>query len=137
MVKIPKEKVDRSKTWSISEMCRDFDVTPRTLRFYEQKEMLTPARKGWTRIFNYRDRARVKLILRGKRAGFALDEIKEMLDLYNLRNGNRKQLELASEKMKDRLGALKEQQTEIEEAIVDLKQTVKVVDGMLKEKISA
>ena len=137
MVKIPKEKVDRSKTWSISEMCRDFDVTPRTLRFYEQKEMLTPARKGWTRIFNYRDRARVKLILRGKRAGFALDEIKEMLDLYNLRNGNRKQLELASEKMKDRLGALKEQQIEIEEAIVDLKQTVKVVDGMLKEKTSA
>jgi len=137
MVKIPKEKVDRSKTWSISEMCRDFEVTPRTLRFYEQKEMLTPARKGWTRIFNYRDRARVKLILRGKRAGFALDEIKEMLDLYNLRNGNRKQLELASEKMKDRLDALKEQQTEIEEAIVDLKQTVKVVDGMLKEKTSA
>jgi len=52
MVIIPKEKVDRNQTWSISQMCRDFDVTPRTLRFYEQKEMLSPARKGWTRIFD-------------------------------------------------------------------------------------
>ena len=137
MVKIPKEKLDRDQTWSISEMCRDFDVTPRTLRFYEQKGMLTPARKGWTRIFNYRDRARVKLILRGKRAGFALDEIKEMLDLYNLRNGNREQLELTSKKMKERLVALKEQQVEVEEAIVDLNQTVKLVDGMLKEKTTS
>lgn len=137
MVIIPKEKVDRDRTWSISQMCRDFDVTPRTLRFYEQKGMLTPARKGWTRIFGYRDRARVKLILRGKRAGFALDEIKEMLDLYNLRDGNKKQLELASVKMKERLIALNEQQVEIEEAIADLKQTVKVVDGMLKAKASA
>jgi len=98
--------------------------------------MLSPVRKGWTRIFGYRDRARVKLILRGKRAGFALDEIKEMLDLYNLRNGNREQLELASAKMKERLIALKEQQMEVEEAIVDLKHTVKVVEGMLKEKTS-
>ncbi len=137
MVIIPKEKVDRNQTWSISQMCRDFDVTPRTLRFYEQKDMLSPARKGWTRIFNYRDRARVKLILRGKRAGFALDEIKEMLDLYNLRDGNRQQLELASIKMRERLVVLKEQQIEVEEAIADLKHTVKVVDGMLKEKTSA
>lgn len=137
MVIIPKEKVDRNQTWSISQMCRDFDVTPRTLRFYEQKEMLSPARKGWTRIFDYRDRARVKLILRGKRAGFALDEIKEMLDLYNLRDGNRQQLELASVKMKERLVALQEQQVEIQEAIVDLNQSVKVVDGMLKQKTSA
>jgi DNA-binding transcriptional MerR regulator len=118
-------------------MCRDFDVTPRTLRFYEQKDLLAPARKGWTRIFNYRDRARLKLILRGKRAGFSLDEIKEMLDLYNLRNGNRAQLELASEKMAERLKALKEQQIELQEAIVDLDHTIKVVNGMLKEKASA
>ncbi len=137
MVIIPKETVDRNQTWSISQMCRDFDVTPRTLRFYEQKDMLSPARKGWTRIFGYRDRARVKLILRGKRAGFALDEIKEMLDLYNLRDGNRQQLELASVKMKERLIRLKEQQVEVEEAIVDLKQTVKVIDGMLKAKTTA
>lgn len=128
------EKVDRSRTWSISQMCRDFDVTPRTLRFYEQKELLSPARRGWTRIFNYRDRARLKLILRGKRAGFSLDEIKEMLDLYNLRDGKRKQLELAATKMRDRLDALRAQRVDLDEAISDLEHTIKVVDGMLKEK---
>lgn len=128
---------DRKQTWSISQMCRDFDVTPRTLRFYEQKELLSPARKGWTRIFNYRDRARLTLILRGKRAGFSLDEIKEMLDLYNLRDGNRAQLTVASTKMRERLSALKEQRIELEDAIGDLEHTIKVVDGMLKQKATA
>ena len=128
--------IDRSQTWSISQMCRDYDVTPRTLRFYEQKELLAPARRGWTRIFNYRDRARLKLILRGKRAGFSLDEIKEMLDLYNLRDGKQKQLEVASTKMRERLGALKDQRVELEEAIGDLENTINVIDGMLKEKIA-
>ncbi len=130
------EKVDRGKTHSISQMCRDFNVTPRTLRFYEQKGLLSPARRGWTRIFNYRDRAKLKLILRGKRAGFSLDEIKEMLDLYNLKDGQRKQLEVSSVKMKERLVALREQSLEIKEAISDLENTIKVVDGMLKEKMA-
>ncbi len=130
------KNIDRSQTWSISQMCRDYDVTPRTLRFYEQKELLAPTRRGWTRIFNYRDRARLKLILRGKRAGFSLDEIKEMLDLYNLRDGKQKQLEVASTKMRERLGALKDQRIELEEAIGDLENTINVIDGMLKEKVA-
>ncbi len=130
------KNIDRSQTWSISQMCRDYDVTPRTLRFYEQKELLAPTRRGWTRIFNYRDRARLKLILRGKRAGFSLDEIKEMLDLYNLRDGKQKQLEVASTKMRERLDALKDQRIELEEAIGDLENTINVIDGMLKEKVA-
>lgn len=129
------DNTDRTRTYSISQMCRDFDVTPRTLRFYEQKGLLSPARKGWTRIFNYRDRGRLKLILRGKRAGFTLDEIKEMLDLYNLRDGQKTQLEVASRKMSERLVALEEQRIDLDEAIADLKNTIKVVNGMLKEKV--
>lgn len=129
-----KLNTDRDKTYSITELCREFDVTPRTLRFYEQKELLSPARRGWTRIFNYRDRARLKLILRGKRVGFSLEEIKEMLDLYNLKDGQMTQLTVASGKLRDRLVALKEQQVEIQEAIADLERTCEIVDGMLKEK---
>ena len=127
----------RNKTFSITELCREFDVTPRTLRFYEQKGLLAPARRGWTRIFNYRDRARLQLILRGKRVGFALEEIKEMLDLYNLRDGQLTQLKVASAKMRERLDALRHQRVEIDEAIVDLERTCDIVDGMLKERIAA
>lgn len=126
----------RDKTFSITELCREFNVTPRTLRFYEQKGLLAPARRGWTRIFNYRDRARLQLILRGKRVGFALEEIKEILDLYNLRDGQLTQLKVASTKMRERLEALRKQRVEVDEAIVDLKRTCEIVDGMLKERMA-
>lgn len=124
----------RDRTYSISQLCREFDVTPRTLRFYEQKGLLSPARRGWTRIFNYRDRARLQLILRGKRVGFSLDEIKDLLELYNLRDGQLTQLSVASIKMRDRLEALKKQRTEIDDTIADLERTCEIVDGMLKER---
>lgn len=130
----PKPATDRDRTYSITELCREYDVTPRTLRFYEQKGLLNPARRGWTRLFSYKDRARLQLILRGKRAGFALEEIKEMLDLYNLRDGQLTQLRVSSTKMRERLEALRKQRVEIDEAIADLERTVVVVDGMLKER---
>lgn len=128
------QRSDRDKTYSITELCREFEVTPRTLRFYEQKGLLAPARRGWTRIFNYRDRARLQLILRGKRVGFSLEEIKEMLDLYQLRDGQMTQLTVASKKLRERLVALREQRIEIDDAIADLERTCNIVDGMLKEK---
>ena len=71
-------------TKTIGEMCKAFDVTPRTLRFYEYKELLAPIREGQRRLFTQRDCARLKLILRGKRFGFTLDEIKDLLDLYDV-----------------------------------------------------
>jgi DNA-binding transcriptional MerR regulator len=129
-----KDKAGRDRTYSITELCREFDVTPRTLRFYEQKGLLAPNRRGWTRLFTYRDRARLQLILRGKKVGFSLEEIKEMLDLYNLKDGQLTQLRVASTKMRERLDALKKQQIEIQEAIADLDRTIGVVDGMLKER---
>ncbi len=129
-----KDRPSRDRTYSITELCREFNVTPRTLRFYEQKGLLHPARRGWTRIFNYRDRARLQLILRGKKVGFALEEIKEMLDLYNLRDGQLTQLRIASTKMRERLEALRKQRGELEDAIADLERTVILVDGMLTER---
>ncbi len=128
------ERPSRERTYSITELCREFNVTPRTLRFYEQKGLLSPARRGWTRLFSYRDRARLQLILRGKRVGFALEEIKEMLDLYNLRDGQVTQLKVASVKMRERLEALRKQRIELEEAIGDLERTCEIVDGMLRER---
>ncbi|MDX1717260.1 MAG: MerR family DNA-binding transcriptional regulator [Anderseniella sp.] len=134
MTKKPGDINDRDRTYSITELCKEFDVTPRTLRFYEQKGLLSPARRGWTRLFSYRDRARLKLILRGKRVGFSLEEIKEMLDLYNLRDGQLTQLRVASTKMRERLSALQTQRVELEHAIEDLERTVEIIDGMLKER---
>lgn len=125
---------NRDVTYSITQLCREFSVTPRTLRFYEQKGLLAPNRRGWTRLFTYRDRARLQLILRGKKVGFSLEEIKEMLDLYNLKDGQLTQLRVASTKMRERLEALRKQRVEIEEAITDLDRTIGVVDGMLKER---
>ena len=132
-----KERSNRDRTYSITELCREYKVTPRAMRFYEQKGLLHPARRGWTRLFSYRDRARLQLILRGKKVGFALEEIKEMLDLYNLRDGQLTQLRIASTKMRERLEALRDQRIELEEAIGDLERTVVLVDGMLKEREAA
>ena len=125
---------ERAKIFSISDLCEEFDVTPRTLRFYEQKGLLTPARRGWTRLFSYRDRARLQLILRGKRVGLSLEEIKELLDLYHLRNGHARQLKLAAVKLRERLEDLKRQRGELDQTITDLERTCAIVDGMLKEK---
>ena len=137
MTGVVKERPSREKTYSISELCREFNVTPRTLRFYEQKGLLSPARRGWTRLFSYRDRARLQLVLRGKRVGFSLEEIKEMLDLYNLRDGQLTQLRVSSTKFRERLEALRKQRLELEDAISDLEKTITVVDGMLKEREAA
>ena len=130
----PGESEGRDRTYSITELCKEFQVTPRTLRFYEQKGLLSPARRGWTRLFSYRDRARLKLILRGKKVGFSLEEIKELLDLYSLRDGQLTQLRVASTKLRERLEALQIQRVELDEAILDLKRTVEIVDGMLRER---
>jgi DNA-binding transcriptional MerR regulator len=133
---VVKGPANRDRTWTITELCREFNVTPRTLRFYEQKGLLAPNRRGWTRLFTYRDRGRLQLILRGKKVGFALEEIKEMLDLYNLKDGQLTQLRVSSAKMRERLDALRKQRVEIDEAIADLERTINVVDGMLKERMA-
>lgn len=125
---------ERSERYTITQLCREFDVTPRTLRFYEQKGLLHPAREGMNRIFNYRDRARLSLILRGKKVGFSLDEIKEMLDLYSLEDGEERQLQLAYAKGQEQLKSLLEQRVALNEAIADLESGLQVVEDKLREK---
>ena len=106
---------------TIREMCDAFDVTPRTLRFYEAKELLAPERRGTKRLFTRRDRARLKLILKGKRFGFSLEDIRQLLDLYDPNQENRLQMRRAYELGLERLVDLEARRNELEEIITDLK----------------
>ncbi|WP_295317512.1 MerR family DNA-binding transcriptional regulator [Roseobacter sp.] len=116
---------------TIREMCDAFEVTPRTLRFYEAKELLFPVREGQKRLFTKRDRARLKLILRGKRFGFSLEEIRQLLDLYGAGDQGRSQLmrsfEVAQKRMKD----LVDQRDALNEAIRDLNDQLKWGEQMI------
>ena len=110
---------------TIREMCETFDVTPRTLRFYEAKELLFPVRDGQKRLFTRRDRARLKLILRGKRFGFSLEEIRQLLELYEPGEKQLKQLIRTYELAQERLADMERQREELTEAIDDLKDQLK------------
>jgi DNA-binding transcriptional MerR regulator len=106
---------------TIREMCDAFDVTPRTLRFYEQKELLFPIRQGTRRLFTRRDRARLKLILRGKRFGVSLEDIRQLLDLYDRDGGQAAQLTRSYEIAQARLEDMERQRRELDETIAELK----------------
>ena len=108
---------DDHRTYSIRQLCREFDATARALRFYEDKGLLTPARKGQTRVYDSRDRARLKLILRGRRIGFTLQEIQEMLDLYDRKDHNVHQMAVALRRHRAQIETLKQQLEDIEGAI--------------------
>ncbi len=107
-------------TMTIREMCDAYGVTPRTLRFYEAKELLFPIREGQRRLFTKSDRARLKLILRGKRFGFSLEEIRQLLDLYNIGDQQATQFALTYEIGQKRLSDMIKQRDELNEAIDDL-----------------
>lgn len=106
---------------TIREMCDAFDVTPRTLRFYEAKELLSPVREGTKRLFTRRDRARLTLILRGKRFGFSLEDIRQTLDLYDRDQGDVAQRARACELAHARLAAMEAQRAELDVANAELK----------------
>ena len=106
---------------SISEMCATFDVTPRTLRFYESKELLSPLRQGTRRLFTKSDRARLTLILRGKRFGFSLEDIRQLLDLYDRDGSQETQLIRTYDVARARLTQMEAQRDELNEAISELK----------------
>lgn len=106
---------------TIRQMCELFDVTPRTLRFYEAKELLFPKRNGQKRLFARRDRARMTLILRGKRYGFSLEDIRQLLDLYDGGKGQYLQIERTLQIAGDRLAEMEARRAELDAAITDLK----------------
>jgi DNA-binding transcriptional MerR regulator len=106
---------------SIREMCSEFKVTPRTLRFYEAKELLSPLREGTHRMFTRRDSARLKLILQGKRFGFSLEEIRQLLNMYDIDDQQATQWKETYRIGNERLADMKKQSAELTEAIEDLK----------------
>ena len=119
------------RTYSISDLAEEFGVTPRTIRFYESENLISPQRHGQTRVYTPRDRARLALILRGKRVGFSLTEIKEMLDLYDLHDGRAAQLSHALKKFDERINALEQQRADIDHSLVELRQARAKLEIML------
>ncbi len=107
---------------TIRQMCDAFDVTPRTLRFYESKELVSPIRNGQKRLYDKRDRARLTLILRGKRFGFSLEAIRQLLDLYYIGDQQVTQMEQTYQLANQRLAELERQREELDETIEELKQ---------------
>ena len=101
-------------TFTISELAREFGVTTRTIRFYEDEGLLSPAREGTNRIFSQRDRVRLKLALRGKRLGFSLTEIRELFELYDISRDEHKQLQEFLARLERRRAHLEQQREDIE-----------------------
>ena len=122
---------------TIREMCDEFGTTPRTLRFYETKELLFPKREGQKRWFTRRDRARLKLILRGKRFGFSLEEIRQLLDLYDLGDGQVTQLTRSYEIGQRRLADLIARRDELNGAIAELEEQLGWGARMIEEMTPA
>ena len=124
---------DDHRTYSIRHLCREFGATARALRFYEDKGLLTPARKGQTRVYDARDRARLKLILRGRRIGFTLQEIQEMLDLYDRKDHNVHQMAVALPRHRAQIAALRQQLEDIEGAIQTAEEACQWMEKTLSE----
>ncbi len=106
-----------ARTFTIRQLCREFQTTPRALRFYEDKGLLAPARQGLNRVYSYKDRARLQLILRGKSVGLALAEIREILELYGKGDGEAAQNAKALRKFRERIVALEKQRIDIGHAL--------------------
>jgi DNA-binding transcriptional MerR regulator len=121
------------KIYSVTELARELGVTPRTIRFYEDQGLITPQRAGNTRVYSYRDRARMILILRGKRLGFTLRDIKEFLDLYVVDTTQIEQLQLLITKVRSRIALLEEQRVAVEQTLMELKD----VEHMTSEALAA
>jgi DNA-binding transcriptional MerR regulator len=123
------------KIYSVTELARDLGVTPRTIRFYEDQGLITPQRAGNTRVYSYRDRARMILILRGKRLGFTLRDIKEFLDLYVVDTTQIEQLQLLASKVQSRIALLEEQRLAVEQTLTELKDIERMTADALAAKI--
>jgi DNA-binding transcriptional MerR regulator len=108
------------RTFSIRQLCLEFKCTPRALRFYEDKGLLAPARQGLNRVYSYKDRARLQLILRGKRVGLSLAEIREILQLYDKEDGGVAQNAKALAKFRARIVVFEQQREDIDHAIAEL-----------------
>ena len=121
-----------NKTYTISDLAQEFGVTTRTIRFYEEKGLVKPLREGQKRLFSPADRVRIKLILRGKRFGFSLEQIRQLLELYDPAERNITQTEAILATAHERLADMERQHAELGGAIVDLRQQIAEGEGQLR-----
>ena len=117
------------ESFTISDLSAEFDVTARALRFYEDEGLIGPERRGTQRIYSHRDRARLAWILRGKRVGLSLADIKELLDLYDVGDGRRTQRLKTIERCRDRIATLERQRVDIDATIDELAAFLSVLNG--------
>ncbi|NIK62208.1 MerR family DNA-binding transcriptional regulator [Kribbella shirazensis] len=109
-----------AQTWSIAELAAEYDVTLRTIRFYEDRGLLTPERRGTQRVYHPRDKVRLGLILRGKRLGFSLDEIAKIVDMYDAEPGEEGQLVYLLTQITHRRAELEQRRRDIDETLQEL-----------------
>jgi DNA-binding transcriptional MerR regulator len=119
------------RTFTIRQLCLEFKCTPRALRFYEDKGLLAPARQGLNRVYSYKDRARLQLILRGKRVGLSLADIREILQMYDKEDGGAAQNAKALRKFRVQLVALEQKREDIDHAISELREACDRLEDLL------
>ena len=125
------------EVFTIRDLTKEFGISARTLRFYEEKRLLDPRRNGEQRLYSRRDRTRLRYVLMGKAVGFSLEEVREMLDLYDLDDGQRTQLQVALSKFQERVGRLERQKSDIDRAIAELTRASWAVQAMLTSRMHA
>ena len=131
---MPTELRRPERTFTIRQLCTEFKATPRALRFYEDKGLLTPARDGMNRVYSYKDRARLILILRGKRVGLSLQEIREILELYGEHDEAMQQNAHSLKKFKEKIVDLEQQREDIDGAISELRTACDRIEKHLADK---
>jgi len=120
--------------YSVSQLAHDLGVTPRTIRFYEDQGLISPQRAGTTRVYTHRDRVRMILILRGKRMGFSLKEIREFLDLYVVDTTHVGQMQLLLNKVRERIGMLEEKLQAVQTSLAELRDMERISLETLRSK---
>ncbi len=124
-----------TRIFTIRQLTKEFGVTARALRFYEEEDLIAPARRGQTRLYSARDRDRIMLILRGRRLGFSLAELRELLDLYEDSGGTAGQMVEARRKFQERIAVLERQKVDIEQSLTELRDGIQSIEIALSTEI--